>query len=69
MIDKETDEYISCRINCPVPVKNVFLGCSGRPMKYQKECPRLREFEKLKRRKENESTKGERKTDCIIRFE
>lgn len=42
-----SDEYISCKTNCPVPVKNIMLGCSGRPVKYQKECPRLKEYMKL----------------------
>ena len=41
---KMTDKYVSCRTNCPVPVKNVMLGCSGRPLKYQKECPRVKEY-------------------------
>ena len=33
-----------CKDNCPVEPKNAFLGCSCRPIKYQKECPRLREY-------------------------
>lgn len=47
-----------CKTNCPVPAKNTFLGCTGRPMKYQKECPRLKEFEKqLKRRAKHADSK------------
>lgn len=58
-VEKWTDEYISCRTNCPVPVKNVMLGCSGRPVKYQKECSRFKEYMKLlkkqkKRRNQND---------------
>lgn len=44
-----------CKETCPVPVKNFFLGCSGRPEKYKKECPRLKEY---KRRKENGKNKS-----------
>ena len=35
-----------CSTNCPVPIKNNFLGCIGRPMVYKKERPRLKEFER-----------------------
>ena len=37
-----------CYNECPVPVKNAFLGCTCRPVKHMKECPRLKEY--LKRR-------------------
>lgn len=50
----------TCKDTCPLKVKNVFLGCNGRPEKYKKECPRLKEFEKQLKRivKGNKNHKG-----------
>lgn len=31
-----------CTNECPVPIKNAFLGCDCRPVKYMEECPRLK---------------------------
>ena len=35
-----------CKEGCPVEPKNSFLGCTCRPMAYQKECPRLKKYNK-----------------------
>lgn len=40
-----------CYDECPVPVKNAFLGCTCRPVKHMKECSRLKEY--LKKEKRN----------------
>ena len=37
-----------CFHECPVPVKNAFLGCTCRPVKHMKECSRLKEYLKKK---------------------
>lgn len=37
-----------CNEGCPVEHKNAFLGCCGRPIIYQKECPRLKAYNKRK---------------------
>ena len=34
-----------CYDECPVPVKNAFLGCTCRPVKHMKECSRLKQYE------------------------
>lgn len=49
-----------CFDECPVPVKNAFLGCSGRPVKYMKECSRLKEY--LKKEKRN-NERNRKRTD------
>ncbi len=33
-----------CYNECPVPVKNAFLGCTCRPVKHMKECSRLKAY-------------------------
>ena len=38
-----------CIDECPVPVKNVLLGCTCRPVKYMKECSRLKQYERRKK--------------------
>jgi hypothetical protein len=45
----------SCIETCPVQVKNVFLGCSGRPEKYQAECPRLKEYKRRNKKTEKKT--------------
>lgn len=40
-----------CYDECPVPVKNAFLGCTCRPVKHMKECSRLKEYLKKEKRK------------------
>lgn len=42
-----------CIDECPVPVKNAFLGCTCRPVKYMKECPRLKAYLKKKKKRSN----------------
>lgn len=67
-IDMSSVEEISQRIckarycfnECPVPVKNAFLGCTCRPVKHMKECSRLKEY--LKKEKRNNERNG-KKTD------
>ncbi len=39
-----------CYDECPVPVKNAFLGCTCRPVKHMKECSRLKEYLKKQRK-------------------
>ena len=53
---KEISERICkskfCYDECPVPVKNAFLGCTCRPVKHMKECSRLKEYLKKKKKEE-----------------
>lgn len=35
-----------CYETCPVEPKNAFLGCVYRPIAYQKECSRLKKYNK-----------------------
>lgn len=46
--EQKKEEIVFCDKVCPVPHKNSFLGCGGRPLKYMKECPRLKAFNKRK---------------------
>lgn len=43
-----------CKEGCPVEPKNVFLGCSCRPIAYQKECTRLKVYNKRKHKEVEE---------------
>ena len=46
-----------CFNECPVPVKNAFLGCTCRPVKHMKECSRLKEYLKKEKRNNERNTK------------
>ena len=46
-----------CFAECPVPVKNAFLGCTCRPVKHMKECSRLKEYLKKEKRNNERNTK------------
>lgn len=49
-----------CFSECPVPVKNAFLGCNCRPVKHMKECSRLKAY--LKKEKRN-NERNRKKSD------
>ena len=67
-VDMSSTEEVSERIykakycfnECPVPVKNAFLGCTCRPLKHMKECSRLKAY--LKKEKRN-NERNRKKSD------
>jgi len=65
-VDMSSAEEISERIckakfcynECPVPVKNEFLGCTCRPVKHMKECSRLKSYLKKEKRNNERNRKN-----------
>lgn len=55
---------MTCKDNCPVVVKHSLLGCNGRPICYQNECPRLKNYYKEMKMKMKKTKKNKCK-NCM----